>query len=89
MKAKEYIQRNGWVKAIDHLEQMKKERWINSFFNDLKKYTDAYELIKWHGGLKYAKSYHERNSKDYPETKGLGELKQAITLVEEVGECDE
>ena len=52
--------------------------------DDLKKLVDAFELVEWHGGLKYAKSYYERNSKQYPDYyAGWDDLKQAINLMEQ------
>lgn len=48
---------------------------------DLKKFTDAYELVHKFGGLIEAKKCID--DKIYPE------LGRAITLVEEVGGCDE
>lgn len=50
---------------------------------ELKQIVDAFELVEWHGGLKYAKSYFERNSKQYPDHyAGWGALEKAIELVE-------
>lgn len=52
--------------------------------SDLKQIVDAFDLVEWHGGLSYAKSYYERNSKEYPDVVGgWGVLQQAINLVEQ------
>lgn len=52
MNAIDYVKQNGIEKAKIHLEKMKAERWINSFFNDLKQIVDAWELVEKSGGLK-------------------------------------
>lgn len=41
MNAIEYVKKNGIKKSKIHLDRMKQERWINSFFNDLKKIVDG------------------------------------------------
>lgn len=46
---------------------------------DLIRVVESVELIDWHGGLKYAKSYLDRNSKKYPGVVGGWDmLKKAI-----------
>lgn len=50
--------------------------------NDLKRLVESHELVEWHGGLKYAKSYFKRNSKEYPNAKGWDKLAEAIADVE-------
>lgn len=50
MRAIDYVKQNGIEKARIHLEKMKAERWINSFFNDLKQIVDAFELVDRFGG---------------------------------------
>lgn len=50
---------------------------------DLKRLVESHELVEWHGGLKHAKNYFERNSKQYPDAVGgWDSLKQAIADVE-------
>lgn len=52
--------------------------------DDLKQIVEAFDLVQWHGGLKYAKSYFERNSKQHPDHyAGWDELQKAINLVEQ------
>lgn len=51
---------------------------------ELKKYTDAYGLVQHYGGLKGVGDYLKNLRLD-----SYDELKQAISLVEEVGECNE
>ncbi len=52
---------------------------------DLKKYTDAYELVKDLYGIDKAREYADS---EYTAPELSIAIKQAITLVEEVGECD-
>lgn len=51
----------------------------------LKRLVESWELVDWHGGLKYAKNYFERNSKKHPDVEGWDSLEQAIRDVESVG----
>ena len=51
MNAIEYVKKNGIEKSKIHLDRMKQERWINSFFNDLKQIVEAFELVESKGGL--------------------------------------
>lgn len=65
---------------------------------ELKKYTDAYELVQKFGGFKSSKKILKRaydscssiisNSKIGFECSWV-ELNSAISIVEEIGECDE
>lgn len=55
MNAIEYVKKNGIEKSKIHLDRMKQERWINSFFNDLKQIVDAWELVESYSGLTMAK----------------------------------
>lgn len=52
--------------------------------SELRLLVESWNLVEWHGGLKYAKSYFERNSKEYPDTKGWDILEKAIADVESV-----
>ena len=56
MKAIEYVKKNGIEKSKIHLDRMKQERCINSFFNELKQIIDAFELVEKVGGLERVKS---------------------------------
>ncbi len=60
----------------------KPEAKMQARVSRLKQLVERHELVEWHGGLKYAKSYFERNSKQYPDAEGWDELKQAIADVE-------
>ena len=80
MNAVEYAKQNGIEKARIHLEKMKAERWINSFFNDLKQIVDAFELVESYGGLSEAKWDLDDPKIDASEAL---DLKQAINLVEQ------
>ena len=55
MNAVDYVKQNGIEKSRIHLEKMKVERWINSFFNDLKQIVDAFELVDKFGGIDKSK----------------------------------
>lgn len=79
MNAIDYVKQNGIEKAKNHLEKMNEERWINSFFNDLKQIVDAFDCVMEHGSVEHAKKYAES---DYtaPEVKQF--LLKAINLVE-------
>lgn len=57
MNAIEYVKKNGIEKSKIHLDRMKQERWINSFFNDLKQIVEAFDLVGNFGGLALSK-YH-------------------------------
>ena len=84
MSAIEYVKKNGIEKSKIHLDKMKQERWINSFFNDLKQIVDAWELVEKHGGLdnaKYDAKYLFSNW-DYSSPMEL-RIKQAINRVEQ------
>lgn len=68
---------NGYISVlVPHLV-----RDFDTSIKDLKSYVDAYELVQKFGGLIEAKKCID--DKIYPE------LGRAITLVEEVGGCDE
>lgn len=84
MNAIDYVKQNGIEKAKIHLEKMKAERWVNSFFNDLKQIVDAFELVKKHGGLDNARydAKYLFSDWDYSSPMEL-RLKQAINLVEQ------
>lgn len=81
MNAIEYVKKNGIEKSKIHLDRMKQERWINSFFNELKQIVDAFELVGSHGGLRRAKLSCGYPSSDKSGT--VGRLNNAITLVEQ------
>lgn len=88
MKTVDFIRKFGW-KYANHLTLKLK---INDTFYlhdgngeieiaKLKKYTDAYELVESYGGWNNATALYD----EYLDC----ELGKAITLVKEVGECDE
>lgn len=85
MNAIDYVKQNGIEKAKIHIEKMKAERWINSFFNDLKQIVDAFELIERFGDLRQAKLNLEHmishNQFEFCAT-NIDELQKAINLVE-------
>ena len=88
MNAIEYVKKNGIEKSKIHLDRMKQERWINSFFNDLKQIVDAWELVQSYGGLKSSIETHNcfKNACDGVGIKHSPKmviLKQAINLVEQ------
>ena len=80
MNAIDYVKQNGIEKAKIHLEKMKAERWINSFFNDLKQIVDAFDLVEFYGGLKCAKTVEHGN---IIPNHIVDKIKQAINLVEQ------
>lgn len=80
MSAIKYVKKNGIEKSKIHLDRMKQERWINSFFNDLKQIVDAWELVFEHGSIERAKKYAD-STYTAPEVKAV--LVRAISLVEQ------
>ena len=90
MKAVEFIKKFGWIDASHKNVWFhfgcSSERSFESIqgfrvFEDLKQYVDAYELVQRFGGMDESKKCLD--DKIYPE------LGRAISLVEEVGECNE
>ena len=100
MKAVEFIRKFGWVEAVSSVEKnistggafdSKEDKYIyiETDYESLKKFTDAYDLVQKFGGLNSTK-----NECDFLDVlNGFNDekyikLKQAVALVEEVGECD-
>ena len=92
MNAIDYVKQNGIEKAKIHLEKMKAERWINSFFNDLKQIVDAFELVDKFGGIdkskKILKKAYESCSKIISDSRKniettWNDLNDAINLMEQ------
>ena len=90
MKAVEFIKKFGWIDASHKNVWFhfgcSSERSFESIqgfrvFEDLKQYVDAYELVQRFGGMDESKKCLD--DKIYPE------LGRAISIVEEVGECNE
>ena len=83
MKAIEFIKKFGWDYAKERLDYCKNARLVGMEI-DLKRYVDAYELVQSYGGvkdaMKYANYIADISYRMYENTK------QAIALVEEVGE---
>lgn len=79
MKAVDFIRKFGWEVAKQDLKnhELNGTRSILYIYGELKVLVDARELVQKHGGIDHAKTY------------SCMVLEQAITLVEEVGECDE
>lgn len=102
MKAVEFIRKVGWEKSIEVVEvgDIGATKYIPAWnfyaagivsddfvlLSELKKYTSAYELVQKHGGIDGA---IEETGMSYISASDWDELNIAITLVEEVGECDE
>lgn len=82
MKAVEFVKKNGIEKSKIHLDKMKQERWINSFFNDLKQIVDAFELVERFGGIDMAKTC-ECEEFEWGRTRYNMELMNAVNLVEQ------
>ena len=80
MKANEFFKAMG-INAVRQFLENDNIR-TKEMHDDLKRLVESHELVEWHGGLKYAKSYFERNSKEYPNAKGWDELAEAIADVE-------
>ena len=80
MKANEFFKAMG-INAVKQFLENDNIR-TKEMHDDLKRLVESHELVEWHGGLKYAKSYFERNSKEYPNAKGWDELAEAIADVE-------
>ena len=90
MKAIEFIKKFGWAKAIyvintDFLTNGEQSQLSGVIVSELKKYTNAYELVQNRGGLDEAKD-HTMVLALIEEYEQLKQLQKAITLVEEVGE---
>lgn len=86
MNAIEYVKKNGIEKSKIHLDRMKQERWINSFFNDLKQIVEAWELIESLGGMDMAKDIFdiEINEPHYNyDAVKVTRIEKAINLVEQ------
>lgn len=77
VKANEFFKKVGIDAVRSYLAA-----YEDDLTNDLKRLVESHELVEWHGGLKYAKSYFERNSKEYPNAKGWDKLAEAISDVE-------
>lgn len=80
MKANEFFKAMG-INAVRQFLENDNIR-TKEMHDDLKRLVESHELVEWHGGLKYAKSYFERNSKEYPNAKGWDKLAEAIADVE-------
>ena len=91
MKAIEFIKKFGWVRSqrlvidSDGCSGIRPSCGGYIDRGDLKKYTDAYELVQSYGGLDEAKD-HTMVLALIEEYEQLKQLQKAITLVEEVGE---
>ena len=81
MNAIDYVKQNGIEKAKIHLEKMKAERWVNSFFNDLKQIVDAFELVEKDFGSVEIAEYEHMVSGCYSDPYWI-EVRKAINLVE-------
>ena len=99
MKAIEFIKKFGWSAAISFVEDnisagdvydhnMDKYIYTETDWSDLKKYTDAYELVQSYGGLVESKRAVELKS-GLVNLEGWDSIERAIAIVEEVGDCDE
>lgn len=87
MKAVDFIRKFGWNNAIDVVINCEKYHPVYKLpVDDLKKYTDAYELVQKFGGLDGAK---DKYFSCVQNNESASHINEAITLVEEVGECDE
>ena len=93
MKAVEFIKKFGWDFAIafsnkgEQLIEARPYEIGRGFIDELKRYVDAWELVKKYGGLQKSKStWNDFEANQEYEFYGtnLDLLKQAIALVEEV-----
>ncbi|MEG1232407.1 MAG: hypothetical protein RSE18_01125 [Acinetobacter sp.] len=94
MKAIEFIKKFGWIDASHknvwfHFGCSSERSFesIHGFriIEDLKPYIDAWELVQSYGGLDKSKELSCSNNVIF----NVHPLRKAITLVEEVGECNE
>ena len=86
MSAKEFVKEHGWSLAIIEANNETVSFGDDISFSlrqDLKTLVDAYELVKDIGGLSKAKEYADSR---YTAPEIAEPLKQAIKLVESVGE---
>ena len=89
MKANEFVKLRGinyckelLILAVGCAGIQAREDNSRVSIGDLERLVESHELVEWHGGLKYAKSYFERNSVQYPNVKGWDKLAEAIADVE-------
>lgn len=59
MKANEFVKQHGWDYVMVHLDILKAERWTGSFFNDLKRLVESWELVESNGGYNSVKAMFE------------------------------
>lgn len=96
MKAIDFIRKFGWKEAklfvdenisagdvYDNIDD--NYFYVETNWTELKQYVDAYELVQSYGGLDKSKELSCSNNVIF----NVHPLRKAITLVEEVGECDE
>ena len=101
MKAVDFIRKFGWSFAIalsnkgEELIDFRPYEIGRGFINDLKKYTNAYQLVQNFGGIESSREVVGTLTDKYQSytltrddtgfTCKSGDLNKAITLVEEVG----
>lgn len=77
-----------WWDSDCHTEQDLIDSYGSDFvlsLSDLKPLVESVDLVNWHGGIKYAKPYLERNKKDHPNVLGGWQvLEQAIADYEAI-----
>lgn len=93
MNAIDFIQKFGWGFSKDcvdnRLFSVGGAGGLVSVPDDLKRYVDACELVRRFGGIHMAKA-DSSDLDGFEKTSPYWvKVKQAITLVEEVGECNE
>ncbi|WP_104488871.1 hypothetical protein [Acinetobacter indicus] len=62
MKANEFVKKFGWGEATAFLSMDSDVEivYTASFFDDLKRLVESYEVVRLHGGLDAAKKHVER-----------------------------
>lgn len=81
MKAVEFIKQNGCMKATSVFEDLTEQGHSGEFYNKLKRYVDAYELVQSYGGLQ---SCYELLHNLHELTENPDPIRDAMALVEEV-----
>lgn len=87
MKPEQFIREQGLDKAREVVSTGSdtyvfkpegKKKYVHLSIANLKRLVESVDLIKWHGGTKFAKDYLARNKAKHPNVSGWDELEQAI-----------
>jgi len=76
------------MKPTSVFEDLTEQGHSGEFYNKLKRYVDAWELVQLHGSLRLANHYAMKNH-CLSDSHTADDLWTVIALVEEVGDCNE